>query len=320
MKVKRINKRFTFVIIPDANSAVRRFEVPKALLYCAGAGLIALLSVTLVLYVNHARTSWVTADLQSRIVSQEAVYSTTVQEKNDTIEQLQNELIQLSQQTVEMKGRIDDIRKLEDEVRTITGAAKSTASAASSSVDSNAMGGSNRPVTDEEIKTLLEQTKQHLSSMNQEVAELQGSITDTKAKAVQAQELLRITPNIWPVDSRNITSGFGIRKDPFTYRPSFHSGYDIAAPMNTPVRVTADGIVSSTGSDSSHGNNIVVTHSKGLQTWYMHLNKINVKQGERVQKGDVIGLVGSTGRSTGAHLHYEVLKNGQSTDPKPYLN
>lgn len=319
MKVKWGNKRFTFVIIPDANSAVRRFEVPKPLPYIAIAGLITLVTVTLVLYSVHVRTAIVATELQTRIASQDKQFNSTVQEKNETIEQLQSEIIQLSQQTMEMKSKIEDIRKLEDEVRTITGSAKSTAASSGTAAVSGAMGGSDHPVTDEEVKQLLEQTKSQLSSMSKEVVELKGNIADTKEKALVAQEELRVTPNIWPVDSRRITSGFGLRQDPFTTKPSFHSGYDIASPANTPVHVTADGVVASTGSDSSHGNNIVVTHSKGLQTWYMHLNKINVQKGDRVQKGDVIGLVGSTGRSTGYHLHYEVLKNGQPTDPKPYL-
>ena len=79
------------------------------------------------------------------------------------------------------------------------------------------------------------------------------------------------------------------------------------------------GKVVSTGKDIYHGNNIVIEHSKGLRTWYMHLNKILVNKGDSVEKGSSIGLVGSTGRSTGPHLHYEVLKNGESIDPKPYL-
>lgn len=155
--------------------------------------------------------------------------------------------------------------------------------------------------------------------MDLELAALQQSITDTKHKALAIKEQLRVTPNIWPVDSHRITSSFGLRQDPFTRRPSFHSGYDISAPANSEVSVTADGIVRITGSDSERGNHIVVDHSNGLQTMYMHLNKILVQKNDSVQKGQLIGLVGSTGRSTGYHLHYEVLQNGVSVDPLPYL-
>ncbi|MCR8631390.1 M23 family metallopeptidase [Paenibacillus radicis (ex Xue et al. 2023)] len=311
-------KRYTFVIIPDANSSVRRFEVPKLIPYIAGAGLLSLVIVTLTLYVLHARTAMVASDLQTRVKSQDTLYATTVQEKNQTIEQLQNEVINLSRQTSDMKTQIDDIRKLEDEVRTITGSDKTTA-AVNSASSGLAMGGTNRPATDDEVQDMLEQTRTLLTDMNEEVDKLKHSIVNTKEAALAVQKKQRVTPTIWPVDSRTITSGFGLRQDPFTFRPSFHSGFDISAPLNSKVHVTADGVVQSTGSDSLHGNNIVVSHSDGLQTWYMHLNKINVDKGEKVEKGQVIGLVGSTGRSTGNHLHYEVLKNGVSIDPKPFL-
>ncbi|WP_165971913.1 M23 family metallopeptidase [Paenibacillus piri] len=319
MKPKRINKRFTFVIIPDANSSVRRFEVPKLIPYLAAGGLCGLIALTLTLSVLHSQASRTASQLQSRVVNQDAMYTTTVQQKDETIEQLQNELIQLSKQTSEMKTKIDDIRKLEDEVRTLTGSNK-TAALAESASGTPAMGGSSHPVTQDEVKDTLEQTKSLLSGMDKEVSELKNSIASSKETAMVARQKLRVTPSIWPVDSRTLTSGFGLRQDPFTFRPSFHSGYDISAPFNSKVYATADGIVQSTGSDANHGNNIVLSHADGLRTWYMHLNKINVEKGDEVQKGQVIGYVGSTGRSTGNHLHYEVLKNGVSVDPKPYLS
>ncbi|NOU96503.1 peptidoglycan DD-metalloendopeptidase family protein [Paenibacillus sp. LMG 31456] len=318
MKLKWGKKRYTFVIIPDANSSVRRFEVPKLIPYIAGAGLLSLVIVTLFLYVLHARTVMVASNLQTRVYSQDTLYATTVQEKNETIEQLQNEVIKLSKQTSDMKSQIDDIRKLEEEVQTIKGSDKKTASADPASTG-KAMGGVMHPATQDEVKDMLEQTRTMLTDMNEEVDNLKNSIVNTKEEALAVQQKQRVTPSIWPVDSRTITSGFGLRQDPFTFRPTYHSGYDISAPLNSKVKVTADGVVQSTGSDSLHGNNIVVSHSDGLRTWYMHLNKINVDKGEKVEKGQVIGLVGSTGRSTGNHLHYEVLKNGVSIDPKPYL-
>jgi murein DD-endopeptidase MepM/ murein hydrolase activator NlpD len=316
----KLSKRFTFVIIPDANSTVRRFEVPKLVPYIAGAGLLTLLTVTLILFIFHSRTAIVADQLKTRIVSQETVYSHTVQKKDETIELLQSEVIQLSQQTAEMKTKIEDIRKQEDEVRSITGSGKAAAAAVDESHAVPAMGGVNRGPTDGEVSTLLTQTKSHLNEMNQDLTILKESIADTKDKALALQEQLRVTPSIWPVDSRKITSGFGLRQDPFTFRPSFHSGYDISAPVNSEVHVTADGVVTSIGSDSERGNNIIVRHANGLQTVYMHLNKILVQKGDVVQKGRLIGLVGSTGRSTGYHLHYEIQKNGVSIDPKPYLN
>jgi len=318
MKLKWVPKRFTFVIIPDANSSVRRFEVPKLIPYMAGGCILSLVAVTVALFIIHTHTATVASQLQTRVVNQDTVYTAAVQEKNQTIEQLQNELIKLSQQTSEMKTKIDDIRKLEDEVRTITGSDKVTASA-DQELSAPAMGGTNRPATEDEVNDMLAQTKALLSDMDKEVGELKNSIANSKMAALADQQKRRITPTIWPVESRKITSSFGLRQDPFTFRPSFHNGLDISAPLNSKVYVTADGVVVSTGNDSLHGNNILVSHSDGLRTWYMHLNKINVEKGDKVEKGQVIGFVGTTGRSTGSHLHYEVLKNGVSIDPTPYL-
>jgi murein DD-endopeptidase MepM/ murein hydrolase activator NlpD len=313
------SKKFTFVIIPDANSTVKRFEVQKIVLYITGIGLCALIVVTFILSVFHRQASITEVQLKTHIMSQETVYSSAVQEKDETIELLQGEVIRLSEQTAKMKNQIEDIRKLEDEVRNITGSGSRAISAADGSTTVEAMGGTSHGVNGEEVTKVITQTKSQLIGMSKELNELKDSIADTKDKALAAQEQLRITPSMWPVDSRKVTSGFGLRQDPFTFRPSFHSGYDISTAVNSEVHVTADGVVNSTGSDSEHGNNIVVGHANGLQTWYMHLNKIVVNKGDTVTKGQLIGLVGTTGRSTGYHLHYEILKNGISIDPKPYL-
>jgi murein DD-endopeptidase MepM/ murein hydrolase activator NlpD len=110
-----------------------------------------------------------------------------------------------------------------------------------------------------------------------------------------------------------------MRRDPFTFSMVYHSGLDIGAKTGTPVHAAADGRVSITDYDSYHGNNIVIDHGNGLKTWYMHLSKIGVEKGEEITKSQEIGLVGSTGRSTGPHLHYEVLKDNKSVDPNTYL-
>ncbi|NHN29364.1 M23 family metallopeptidase [Paenibacillus agricola] len=319
MKLNWSHKKFTLVIIPDVNRSVRRFEVPSLLPYVAGLATIALLSVSVTIFVFYGRTSLLANELQDQVVSQEVVYQDVVDEKNEMIDKLQNEVIQLSQRTEDMKIKIDDIRKLEDEVRSITGSANSVAIIDAEAPIDSAMGGISHPAADSEVAAMLVKTTTQLNDMDKEVVELKQSIADSKNKALAVKEQLRVTPTIWPSASRRISSGFGLRKDPFNNRPSFHSGYDISAPANSEVYVTADGKVKLTGTDSERGNHILVDHGKGLQTWYMHLNAILVQKGDPVLKGQNIGLVGSTGRSTGYHLHYEVLQNGESIDPMPYL-
>lgn len=117
-----------------------------------------------------------------------------------------------------------------------------------------------------------------------------------------------------------ISSGFGHRRDPFNRKIAFHSGIDIPSSYGSKVISTAKGIVERAGWCEGYGKCVVIKHGGGYKTLYGHLSKVNVKKGERVESGQIIGKVGSTGRSTGPHLHYEVIKNRKKLDPKKYLN
>jgi murein DD-endopeptidase MepM/ murein hydrolase activator NlpD len=123
----------------------------------------------------------------------------------------------------------------------------------------------------------------------------------------------------WPV-SGTITSPFGYRQNPFGGAPDFHPGLDIAAPMGTTVTAAASGTVISAGWYGGYGNYILIDNGGGMATGYGHLSQIFVSNGQQVQKGQAIGAVGSTGRSTGPHLHFEVRINGKPTDPAAYLH
>ena len=126
------------------------------------------------------------------------------------------------------------------------------------------------------------------------------------------------TPSIWPVKGW-VTSGFGPRVSPFTEKPAWHDGLDIGAAANAPVQAPAQGRVTSVGFDSKLGNVVKLDHGFGIETLYGHLAKALVKEGQRVKRGDVVGLVGSSGLATGPHLHYMVKVNGQTFDPSKYI-
>jgi murein DD-endopeptidase MepM/ murein hydrolase activator NlpD len=138
-------------------------------------------------------------------------------------------------------------------------------------------------------------------------------------KDVERQEALAAaTPSIWPAKGW-LTGYYGGRPDPFTGEPAFHQGLDISTDKGQPVYATADGRVETASYTGDYGNLITLRHDFGLTTRYGHLSKFNVKPGDKVRRGDVIAYVGSTGRSTGAHLHYEILANGKLIDPKVLL-
>jgi murein DD-endopeptidase MepM/ murein hydrolase activator NlpD len=126
-------------------------------------------------------------------------------------------------------------------------------------------------------------------------------------------------PSLWPVDGRLISS-FGHRSDPFSGHGAFHAGVDITAVKGTPIKATADGLVSTAEWAGDFGRLVIVDHGHGIQTYYAHLSKLDVVAGQWVRRGDVVGRSGATGRATSAHLHYEVRRGGTAVNPHPYLN
>jgi murein DD-endopeptidase MepM/ murein hydrolase activator NlpD len=123
-------------------------------------------------------------------------------------------------------------------------------------------------------------------------------------------------PVIGEVD---MSSPFGMRMDPFLGRPAVHTGIDLRGEIGEPVRATATGRVSIAGREGGYGNMVEINHGNGLATRYGHLSQIDVKVGQTVRIGEVIGRIGSTGRSTGPHLHYETRVNGEAIDPQKFL-
>jgi murein DD-endopeptidase MepM/ murein hydrolase activator NlpD len=127
-----------------------------------------------------------------------------------------------------------------------------------------------------------------------------------------------VQPSIWPVEGR-LMGGFGERTDPFSGEGAMHTGVDISAPTGTPVRTTADGIVTFAGWFSGYGQLVVVDHGGGYETYYAHLSRFTVVDGQDVRRGEQVGAVGSTGRVTAPHLHYEVRIGGAPVNPHTYL-
>ena len=141
---------------------------------------------------------------------------------------------------------------------------------------------------------------------------------DSKGGASAVKAAVSI-PSRMPLEDATLTSDFGMRDHPVLRKRARHKGVDLAAPTGTPVYATADGLVEKAQWFSSYGKYIQIGHGNELETRYAHLSRIAVSAGEFVQKGDLIGYVGSTGRSTGPHLHYEVRIAGAAVNPLPYM-
>ena len=126
-------------------------------------------------------------------------------------------------------------------------------------------------------------------------------------------------PSAQPVEHVSYTSQFGVRSDPFVGSARMHAGVDLRGPIGTPIYATADGVVGRAERAGGYGNLVELEHGKGIATRYGHLSKILVNPGDRIRRGQLIALMGSTGRSTGSHLHYEVRMDGHAVNPIPFL-
>lgn len=145
------------------------------------------------------------------------------------------------------------------------------------------------------------------------------SLFQTWQKLDVVEQTAIAIPSMQPVDAVKLTSSFGVRSDPFHGSAAMHAGVDIPGPVGTPVYATADGVIGRSGRAGGYGNLVTVNHGKGIETRYGHLSKILVAPNTRVRRGQLIGLMGSTGRSTGSHLHYEVRVDGTAVNPMPFM-
>jgi murein DD-endopeptidase MepM/ murein hydrolase activator NlpD len=129
---------------------------------------------------------------------------------------------------------------------------------------------------------------------------------------------VNVLPSSWPVNGR-LMGGYGERSDPFSGEGAMHTGVDISAPQGTPVHVTADGVVIHAGWNGGYGRCVIVDHGNNYQTWYAHLSRMDVIEGQEIRQGEILGEVGTSGRSTGSHLHYEVRIGSTPVNPYRFL-
>ncbi len=166
---------------------------------------------------------------------------------------------------------------------------------------------------------LVINTTKRIDHLRKELAQQSKSLDEILNMAKSKDKLLAAIPAIQPIKNENLkkmVSGFGYRTDPFTKVRKIHNGMDFAAKTGTPIYATGDGLViRADNTASGYGNHIVIKHGYGYETLFAHLSKYNCKSGQKVKRGDVIGYVGSTGRSEGPHLHYEVHQNGKIVNP-----
>jgi murein DD-endopeptidase MepM/ murein hydrolase activator NlpD len=218
---------------------------------------------------------------------------------------------QLATQIVSLQGVIDELA-----VRAhLDPAAARAMQRLPAMVKDRAMGGEQTaPRRSAMVAASLAAPEDTFGLLRDALGRLELGLRNVRSDVERRQALAAATPSIWPTVGW-LSAGFGQRADPFTGAPGFHQGLDISADKGRPVVATADGVIESADWNGNYGNLLVIDHGFGIKTRYGHLQSFVAKAGARVQRGDLIGYVGMTGRTTGPHLHYEILANGQLIDP-----
>lgn len=313
-----MRKKLTVIVVPEVERKVRRFRTSRLAILIIALSLLSSLAAAYV-WLRSAKLTYdgTIVQLQNRLSDEILSHHDELIARDETIEELQQEIIQLTMQTEEVRERLGELRRLEDEIQALTGVSLPDLKD-EDALPVQAAGGSFHPPEPEDILKLAGDTESSLQELSRSLTQMSERLALLIEELEQMQYLASITPSIRPAAGR-INSGYGYRLDPFTRRSAFHSGIDIDGKRNDPIYATAAGTVVETGRTSELGNYIIIDHSLGIRTLYAHLNEILVEEKARIDKGDRIGRMGSTGRSTGTHLHYEVHKNGNPVDPLDYI-
>jgi murein DD-endopeptidase MepM/ murein hydrolase activator NlpD len=290
--------RYTILIANRKNGAVRRLTLSRRAVMAGAAGVL-LVPLGLGLAAIGA--------VQTEMISLRGLNATLGLE-NESYRAATGEL---AEQISSLRTALDDIGEKAD----LDPATRKAIDRLPAVVRSRAMGGGTPGAFADRSTPFPERT---LGLLRDLLDVLENRLAVVRTSVESQHALANATPSIWPVAGW-LSSAFGARRDPFNGSADFHPGLDISANRGTPVFATAAGRVESASYHGNYGNSILIDHGFGISTRFGHLSGFAVRPGQHIRRGDVIGYVGSTGRATSAHLHYEVLLNGRAVNPMPLL-
>ena len=303
-------RRYTFVIADRQSGTIRRFTIALRPAVTAVAALFAL-PVLIGLGARWSAAARIT-ELETTTATlqvENASYRAATGELADQISTLQAAVDQLGERAAVDPNARRAMEKLPAAIksRAMGGMSGATAEAAG-------MPSAGRAA----FSPLVDGTEAALGVLSDLLGVLGSRLDSVRDGVERRHALASATPSVWPVAGW-LTSSYGTRRDPITRGADFHPGLDISADYGQPVLATGDARVDIAGPNGAYGNMVMLDHGFGIVTRYGHLSRFNVRVGEQVKRGHVIGFVGSTGRATGAHLHYEIWMNGRLTNPMTLL-
>lgn len=298
------DNRYTFFVITGKGKRMRQLHLSKTMLRFSLALSAIFVTALLLLSIDYFRVRGQYGE---------------VNELRKLAESRKTQIDELSQKVNEFEERMTVLKEFDRKIRAITNMEGERRSS-----QFPGMGGSVPPedLEDKDRKTgedaLYDAIRKNMDQLLGEVSSREGSFREIFDQLQKRKNLLAATPAIWPIMGW-VTSEFGYRTSPFTGTREMHRGMDISTKLGDEIIAPADGVVTRVSRESDMGNMIKIEHGKGISTYYGHLLKVVVREGEKVKRGTVIGLVGNSGRSTGPHLHYSITVAGIYVNPRNYL-
>ncbi len=308
------NRIFTIIIVPERSSKVRRLQIPRNRLLQLGVAAAVVVALALSGAVHYF---WIVDQASNNRVL-----------KNENV-LLRARLRLVQEEIARIDGTLQRIDQLSAKIRAITelnDPERNLAIGPLSDPNENTpqvLYAQGERIDDEDelldSKLAMRLVDSKLETLEGEALHQENSLRDLQEFFAEDKALLSSMPSIRPTKSHLLTSTFGMRTDPYTNHRVMHKGIDFAADHGSDVIAPADGVVVFVGYRGEYGKTIVIDHGYGLQTHFAHLSNYKVEVGEKVRRGQVIGAVGKTGRTTGVHLHYEVRLNGIPLDPEKFI-
>lgn len=298
------NRFFTILFLPSHPAGVKKLTLSGFLIKSLAISAMIILLASAVIFFDYVNVKKQEIDLVG-LKEKTKIQNVQLQTFADKINDMEAELARL--------------RSLDTKIRVLTNTNNEEPGVKSRRLSLGGQGGPEPVQLSFKNEASLAEMLSRLDRMNFEIKSQEKSLHELHASLQDQESILVATPSIWPANGY-VSSGFGYRESPFGSNYEFHDGLDISAPAGTPVLATADGVVTLAGHYGDTGNTVAISHGYGYETGYGHLSHISVKEGQRIERGQEIGRVGSTGRSTGPHLHYLVKVSGVKVNPRNYLN
>jgi len=306
-----MKKRIKIWFHSGSTSDIKEVTLHKSVL--GFASLIIIFAVVGASFVGYDYYSLKKESFNNEVLNQ------TLNKQNSEIKNQRSQIQSFADKIEILKNRVGDLSKFEEQIRLIADIKPTSGSSGLIGIGAIPQDELDLDIPlEEKHNTLIREMHEQVGQIDHAVKIQVLDFTNLLKELEQKRNLLASTPSIRPVHGW-ITSKFGYRKSPFTGQREFHAGLDIANKSGTELIATANGRISYAARKAYIGNMIIIDHGFGRVTKYGHLKKILVKRGQKVKRGDVIGLIGNTGRSTGPHVHYEVRINGTPVNPLKYI-